>query len=123
MPGCRAVLNMSQEEYDKLASSMDNSAGVAKKTASVMQDNLKSKIEQLGGALESLAIKLSETVIPWLTDFVENLTGMIDKFTEMPKGAQKMITALGRHCHRRRAYYKGAGRGFQYPGHCVRRAC
>lgn len=93
--GLSAVLNMSQEEYDKLASSMDNSAGVAKKTASVMQDNLKSKIEQLGGALESLAIKLSETVIPWLTDFVENLTGMIDKFTEMPKGAQKMITALG----------------------------
>ena len=93
--GLSAVLNMSQEEYDKLASSMDNSAGVAKKTASVMQDNLKSKIEQLGGALESLAIKLSETVIPWLTDFVENLTGMIDKFTEMPKGAQKMITAMG----------------------------
>lgn len=95
LSGVLAVINKSPEEYDKLASSMDNSAGVAKKTASVMQDNLKSKIEQLGGALESLAIKLSETVIPWLTDFVENLTGMIDKFTEMPKGAQKMITALG----------------------------
>ena len=95
LSGVLAVINKSPEEYDNWHPPWTTPQAVAKKTASVMQDNLKSKIEQLGGALESLAIKLSETVIPWLTDFVENLTGMIDKFTEMPKGAQKMITALG----------------------------
>jgi len=53
-----SVVNMSQKEYDALSESMENSNGVAKKTAATMQDNLKNKLEQLGGALDSLAIKL-----------------------------------------------------------------
>ena len=42
---------------------MDNCTGIAGETAAVMQDNLQSKVEQLGGALESLAIKMADYVI------------------------------------------------------------
>lgn len=74
MSGLISLLNLTQEEYDALTASMNNCSGVAGETAAVMQDNLQSKVEQLGGSLESLAIKLSEYVIPYLTGLVEKIT-------------------------------------------------
>ena len=91
MAGMLSLLNLTEEEYNEIAKSMDNAGGVAEKTASIMQDNLKSKVEQLGGALESLAIKLADYVIPYLQKFVEWLTDLIDKFTALDPETQKMI--------------------------------
>ena len=91
MAGMLSLLNLTEEEYNEIAKSMDNAGGVAEKTASIMQDNLKSKVEQLGGALESLAIKLADYVIPHLQKFVEWLTDLIDKFTALDPETQKMI--------------------------------
>ena len=92
--GLLAILGMTQEEYDKIAESMENASGVAQETAAVMQDNLQSKLEQLGGALESLAIIMADNVIPGLTSFIEWLTGLIEKFTELSPGTQKFILIL-----------------------------
>ena len=91
LAGLNAVLNLTQEEYDALSAEMANCDGVAQATAETMQDNLKSKAEQLGGALESLAITLADYVIPWLTDMVEKITGVIDKFTSLDEKTQKTI--------------------------------
>lgn len=89
--GLLALLNLSEDEYNKIAESMNNAGGVAEKTAATMQDNLQSKVEQLGGSLESLAIKLSDYVIPNLQKFVEWLTDLVDKFTNLDPGTQKAI--------------------------------
>lgn len=91
MPGLLSLLNLTEQEYNEIAASMDNAKGVAEETAAVMQDNLKSKIEQLGGSLESLAIKLADYIIPYLQQFVEWLTGLIDKFIALDPETQKMI--------------------------------
>lgn len=91
MSGMLSLLNLTQEEYDAIAASMNNANGVAKETAEVMQDNLQSKFEQLGGSLESLAIKLADYVIPSLQEFVEWLTGLIDKLTSLDPETQKSI--------------------------------
>lgn len=92
--GLLALLNLSEEEYNKVAESMDNSSGVAEKTAAVMQDNLQSKVEQLMGSLESLAIKMADYVIPHLQEFVLWLTSLVDKFTALDPETQKMILKL-----------------------------
>lgn len=89
--GLLAVLNLTQEEYDAISESMYNSAGVADETARVMQDNLANRIEQLGGALESLAIKLGDLLIPKIQSFVEWLTNVVDKFTNLDTGIQDFI--------------------------------
>lgn len=91
MSGLLSILNLTEEEYNAIAASMENASGVAEKTASVMQDNLQSKFEQLGGALESLAIKLADHVIPYLQQFVEWLTSSVDKFTSLNPETQKFI--------------------------------
>ena len=91
MSGMLSLLNLSQEEYDEIAASMDNAGGVAKETAAIMQDNLGSKIEQFIGSLESLAIKLADYLIPYLQTFVVWLTGLVEKFTALDPKTQKMI--------------------------------
>jgi len=95
MSGLISLLNLTQEEYDALSSSMNNCTGVAGETAAVMQDNLQSKVEQLGGALESLAIKLSEYVIPFLTGLVEKITAAVDAFTNMNPVVQQAVLVIG----------------------------
>lgn len=91
MSGLLSILNLTQTEYDALSDSMKNCAGVAGETATVMQDNLQSKTEQLGGALESLAIQLSQYVIPFLTDLVVWITSLIESFTNLNPMVQKVI--------------------------------
>ena len=95
MSGMLALLNLTEEEYNAIAESMDNANGVAEETAAIMQDNLQSKLEQLGGALESLAIKMADHVIPYLQQFVEWLTKLVDKFTNLDPETQKTILKFG----------------------------
>lgn len=95
MSGLLSLLNLTQAEYDALSDSMNNCSGVAGETAAVMQDNLQSKIEQMGGALESLAIKLADYVIPFLTKLVEKVTAAIDAFTNLSPGVQKAVLVIG----------------------------
>lgn len=94
MSGLLSLLNLTKEEYDAIAASMDNAGGVAQETATIMQDNLQSKVEQLGGSLESLAIKLGDLVIPYVQQFVEWLTSLIDKLTNTDVETQKTIIKL-----------------------------
>lgn len=91
MSGLLSLLNMSQEEYDEIAASMDNAGGVAKETAEVMRDNLAADVEELGGSLESLAITLAEHIIPHLRTFVQWLTELVGKFTDLDPETQKTI--------------------------------
>ena len=95
MSGLISLLNLTQEEYEALTASMNNCSGIAGQTAAVMQDNLQSKVEQLGGSLESLAIKLSEYVIPYLTGLVEKITATVDAFTNLSPGVQKAVLVVG----------------------------
>ena len=94
MSGLISLLNLTQDEYDALSASMSNCSGIASETAAVMQDNLQSKVEQLGGSLESLAIKLSEYVIPYLTGLVEKITAAVEAFTNLSPSVQKAILVI-----------------------------
>lgn len=91
MSGMLSLLNLTEEEYNAIAESMDNAGGIAQETATIMQDNLQSKVEQLGGSLESLAIRLGDLVIPYVQQFVEWLTSLVDKLTALDPGTQKTI--------------------------------
>lgn len=94
MSGLLSLLNMSQEEYDEIAASMDNASGVAKETAEVMRDNLSADVEELMGSLESLAITLASLIVPALRDFVQRLTQLVNKFTALSPETQKTILTI-----------------------------
>ena len=77
MSGLLALLGLTQEEYNAIAKSMDNCNGVAKETAAIMQNNLSSAVEQMGGGLETIAISIYEKVAPALTEFVNFITNNV----------------------------------------------
>lgn len=102
MSGMLAILNMTEEEYNAIATSMDESGGVAQETAAVMQDNLKSAVEQLGGALESLAIRIGQQLIPiirkvaeYITAFTEKLAGASEEQIQMGIKIAAVVAAIG----------------------------
>lgn len=93
--GLLSILNLTEDEYSELSKEMNSCGGVAEETASIMQDTLNARIEQLGGSLESLAIILADNVIPFLTKLVEKITGVVESFTQMDPTTQKIILVIG----------------------------
>lgn len=90
-----ALLGMSQEEYDKISASMENADGVAKETAETMQDNLAGAMDQLSGAFESAAIVIGERLIPYVRQFADWVTGLVEKFNGLSESQQDMIIKIG----------------------------
>lgn len=95
MSGMLAIINASEGDFNKLTESIYNSEGVAQQMAETMQDNLKGKIEQLGGALETFGILIGDMIIPVITNVVEKVTGWVDKFTQMDETTRKVILVVG----------------------------
>lgn len=85
MSGLLAILNATDEEFNNLSNSIDNSNGAAQEMATTMQDNLKGKLEQLGGALESLGLEFYESVDNPLKDVVARATKYVEQLTNVFK--------------------------------------
>ena len=64
LSGMLALLDAGPEKLDKMTNALINSDGAAREMAETMQDNLASKIEQMGGAFESAAIIIQQILEP-----------------------------------------------------------
>lgn len=89
MSGMLALINSSDSDYTGLTEQINNAGGTAKQMAETMQDNLAGSMEELGGALETLAIKLGDVLVPVIRDIVVELTSLVDKLGEMDEGTLK----------------------------------
>lgn len=76
MSGLLAIVNSSEKDFDKLADSVDNSTGAAKRMADQMQDNLAGQLTILKSQLEELAISVGEVLMP----YARKLVGVVQKF-------------------------------------------
>lgn len=95
MSGMLAIINASDEDFNKLTNSIYNADGTAAQMAATMQDNLTGQLTILKSALEGLAISFGEILIPYLTQAVQWLTGVIDKFNSMDESTKKLIVVVG----------------------------
>lgn len=83
MSGMLAIINTSQEDFDKLTNSIANADGRADSMAETMMDNLPGAIEQMTGAIETLMIKLGTALIPTIRKITEFITGIIEKLSQL----------------------------------------
>lgn len=95
LSGMLALLDAGPEKLEKMTNSLINSDGAAKQMAETMQDNLKSKIEQMGGAFESAAIIIQQILEPALKKIVSAITKVIEAFVNMSPIGQKMVVIFG----------------------------
>lgn len=78
MAGMLAVINASDEDFNKLRDSINNSTGAAEAMAKVMNDNLKGDFTIMMSALEGLGISLYENLDKPMRAVVQNVTKQLD---------------------------------------------
>lgn len=95
MSGALAIINASDEDYQKLTKSIDGSKGAAKRMSDEMEGGIGGSIRQMKSAIESLAISIGDVMAPYIKKLAEWLSHAANKLNEMPKGAQKIVVGLG----------------------------
>lgn len=97
MSGLLAIVNSSEKDFDKLADSVDNSTGAAKRMADQMQDNLAGQLTILKSQLEELAISVGEVLMPYarkLVGVVQKFVGWINKLSPKVKTIVVLIGSV-----------------------------
>lgn len=97
MSGLLAIVNASDEDYQKLEDAIYNADGAAEKMANTMNDNLPGAITLCKSAMESVGISLYEEVQEPMKDTVKAVTGMLEDMNEAmaENGFDGLIEAFG----------------------------
>lgn len=95
LSGMLALIDKGPDKLGKLTESLKNSDGAADEMARTMQDNMKSSLEQMMGALESAAIVVQKILAPAVRKVADSISGLVDKFVSAPEPVQKMIVTIG----------------------------
>lgn len=82
--GLLAVLNASEEDYNKLADAINNADGAAASMADTMLDNLQGSLTLLQSAVDGAKTRLGERLSPYVREIA-------DWLTEMMPGVSKAI--------------------------------
>lgn len=95
MSGLLAIVNASDEDFQKLTDEINNTNGAAEDMASVMMDNTAGAVEQLKGVLESAGILIGEKLTPYIRQLAEWITGLVEKFNSLSEEEQDQIVKFG----------------------------
>lgn len=95
MSGLLAIVNASDEDYNKLSESIANCTGASREMADTMQDNLGGAVTLLKSALESAGITIGERLTPYIRELAEWITGLVEKFNSLSDSQQDLIVKIG----------------------------
>lgn len=82
MSGMLAIINASEEDFNKLTSNINNADGAAQSMADTMQDNLQGQITILKSAFEGLEIEIYEGMSTPLKDAAVEAQNYVNRLTE-----------------------------------------
>ena len=94
MAGMLAIINASEHDYNLLTSavySATDGVGVGAKMQEIMLNNLSGQVKILKSAWESIQLKIADSVIPTIKQFVSWVQKVADKVNEMKPETLDMI--------------------------------
>ena len=94
MAGWLAIINASDEDFDKLTSAIDNCDGSAEQIAATMQDNLTGQITILKSALQELMIQIGGALMPTIRNIVSHIQAFVEKLQQMDEGTRNTIIKI-----------------------------
>lgn len=94
MSGMLAIVNASDEDFNKLAGALDNADGTAKNMADTMNDNLNGQLVLLKSQIEGVAIKLGNILLPIIKKVVDKISEWVDWFSNLSESQQKTILKI-----------------------------
>ena len=86
--GLLAILNASEEDYNKLADAINNADGAAAKMSETMLDNLQGSITLLQSAVDGVKISFGERLSPYVRSLADWLT---DQMPEVEQGLDELM--------------------------------
>lgn len=97
--GLLAILNASEDDYNKLADAISNADGASKRMSDTMMDNLSGDITLFQSAVDGLKISLGERMSnSWLRDIVQWLTAQVPKaeqlFSDAMDSAERKLDSI-----------------------------
>ncbi len=91
MSGLLAIVNASEDDYNKLAEAVNNADGASKRMSGTMLDNLAGKFTLFKSALDGVKISLGARFKPYLEDALEWLTAkMPDVESALMRGMDRV---------------------------------
>ena len=89
--GMLAVINSTDDAYDSLERSIKGASGAAGEAASGRLDNLNGQLTLLKSAIEGIAIRIGDCILPYLKQFVEWAQKLADKLNGMSDEQLKAV--------------------------------
>ncbi len=94
MSGALAIINASEDDYNKLAESINGAEGAAQDMADIMNDNLQGRLKEMKSALEEAAISIYDNLQPAMEKLVEFIKQLADWFNNLSPTIQNTIVVL-----------------------------
>ena len=94
LSGLLAIVNASEEDFDKLANAVDNSEGAAHSMAETMQDNLAGQLDIIKSGLQELAISFGDIMMPAIRGFAKFIQNLIDRLNNLDEGQKRTIMRI-----------------------------
>ncbi|HDN3488676.1 TPA: phage tail tape measure protein [Staphylococcus aureus] len=95
MSGALAIINASDEDYQKLTKSIDSSSGASKRMAETMESGLGGKLRTLRSQLEELSLTIYDRIEPALKIIVSAFSKVVTWVTKLPTSIQLAIVGFG----------------------------
>lgn len=92
--GMLAIVNASEEDYNKLSEAIYNCDGTAQGMAETMQDNLNGQLTILMSQLQELAISFAEILMPAIRSIVTKIQELMDKFNVLSPHTKETIIKI-----------------------------
>ena len=84
MSGWLAIINASDQDFNKLSDAIDSSNGATDRMAKTMSTNAKGSISEMKSALEGSAIKVFEALAPTITNVANEVSDLVN-YHQKPK--------------------------------------
>lgn len=95
MSGFLAIVNSSDEDFNKLTNAVNNSNGAAKEMSDIMINNLKGDFTLIKSQLEGLGIQLTETLLPILRNLLSKISDFLTWLSKLDPKTQAIIILIG----------------------------
>lgn len=94
MSGLLAIVNASDEDFNKLVEQINNADGAAEQMANTMQDNLSGQITILKSTIEGISISFGEIMLPVIKAVVRGLQSFATWLNNTSETTKKVIAVV-----------------------------
>ena len=95
MSGLLAIVNSSDEDFNKLSEAINGCDGSAESMANTMNDNLNGRLTLLKSQLEGVAIEIGENLTPIIDKCIDAVSSFADWFSELDDNQKENIITIG----------------------------